>query len=68
MEEEIIKKSETGCPECGNLYFRLEEMETDNRDLELYMIKCGYCNTVVGMYDKSISDLLYEIKALLTVD
>jgi hypothetical protein len=65
MEDEIIKKSETGCPECGHLVFRLEEAQTDDRSLELYMIKCGYCNTVVGVYDKSMSNLIDKISASL---
>jgi predicted RNA-binding Zn-ribbon protein involved in translation (DUF1610 family) len=65
MEEKPVKKSKTGCPACGNLIFRLEEAQTDDRSLELYMIKCNSCNTVVGVYDKSMFDLLDKISASL---
>jgi ribosomal protein S27AE len=62
MDELPVKKSETGCPECGNLQFDLEHADTVSRDMDLYMVKCGHCHTVVGIFDKSISDLLYEVR------
>jgi predicted nucleic-acid-binding Zn-ribbon protein len=65
MEEEPMKKPESGCPECGNLTFRHEEARTTDRAIDFTMIKCEHCNAVVGIYDKSIPDLLDEIKAIL---
>jgi predicted nucleic-acid-binding Zn-ribbon protein len=60
------KKSITGCPECGNLNFRLEEARANGHSLGLFMVKCEYCNNVVGLYDKSVSDLLFDIKDSLS--
>jgi hypothetical protein len=55
------------CPDkCGNIQFDLEEIQTNNRDVTICMVRCHGCGKNIGIFDKTASDLLYEIKQMLT--
>jgi hypothetical protein len=63
-EDDGIKiKRAYGCPECGNLNFDFDRIDTGDHTFQLFMIKCHYCHNVVGIYDQVAADTLDEIKA-----
>jgi uncharacterized Zn finger protein len=57
---------ESGCPACENLAFDLELIQTGNKAMNLYMVRCHSCGKVVYVYDANIYDLLSDIKKILT--
>jgi predicted nucleic-acid-binding Zn-ribbon protein len=53
------------CPKCRSIQFDLEEIQTDDRSVVLCMVRCHTCGREAGIFDKTTSDLLYDLKNAL---
>jgi uncharacterized Zn finger protein len=58
--------NESGCPACSNVEFKLDLIQTGDKGMNLYMVRCRSCGKVVYVYDANIYDLLSDIKKILT--